>query len=114
MLVVAAPNQQAFDGAAGGNAAAQQARRKDARVVDHQEVAGRQAVGQLREAAVRDGARYPIEVKQPRRASVGGRLLGDQAGRQVEVEVADVHPQKQSLAELFQRSNRHSGAGPLW
>ena len=31
--------------------------------------------------AVRDGARYPIEMKQPRRAPVGGRLMGDQAGR---------------------------------
>ncbi len=91
VLVAAAAQEQAFDGAAARHAPAEQSSRKHARVVDHQEVAGREVIGQRRETAVCDVAGRAIQVEEPRRAPIGGRFLGDQFGRQLEVEVADVH-----------------------
>ena len=90
--IVAAAQQQALHRPAARHPAAEQTRGKHARVVDDDEVARGEKVGQRREPSMCNGAGRAIQVKEPRRAPIGGRLLRDQAGRQVEVEIADVHP----------------------
>ena len=85
-------DQQALDGAAAGDATAEQARWENARVVDHEHVAGAKQIGQRADRGMRHGSGDAIEVQQPRGAAIRGRLLRDQFGGKVEVELADVHP----------------------
>jgi len=64
-----------------------------------EEVAGRQEIGQRRHQTVRDGTVLSIETQQPRADTVGGRLLCDQFGREIEVELTDVHGPELMLSE---------------
>src|SRR5262249_45927248 len=70
---------------------AEQPRRKDTRVVDDQQIAWSQPIGQRANRRVMDGAALAIEVKKTGRRPLGRRLLRDEIGRQLEVELADVH-----------------------
>jgi hypothetical protein len=77
---------QRLDRAAGG-LFAEQPGLDDTGVVEHQQVAGLQQRGQVAEGAVhRRGA---TAVEQARGAALGRRVLGDQLGRQGEVEIGD-------------------------
>ena len=81
----AAPHQQDL-GLAAALAAPEQARREDAAAVRDQQVAGAQALRQLREAPVLDSARASVEHQQPRGVARGERRLCDElAGQRVVV-----------------------------
>jgi hypothetical protein len=67
--------------------AAEQAGPDHARVVDDDEVTFAQKPGQLAEHAI--DRRRAARIEQARRAALGGRVLRDQLGRQLEVEVAE-------------------------
>jgi hypothetical protein len=87
-----ATDQQALDGAARRIAAAEQPRGKHPGVVDDEEVTPVEEVGQGAHAGVGDdGAGRAIENEQPRRLTVGGRLLRDALGWEMEVEQGHVH-----------------------
>ena len=68
---------------------AAQARAQDAGVVEHQQVARREQPGQRVEAQV--GQRTVRHVQQARGGTLHARMLRDQLGRQLEVEVGQVH-----------------------
>ena len=74
-----------------GQAPPDESRGKHPRIVDHQQVARRQQVRQVRESVMRDGAVLPAQPEQPRRAALGGRLLGNQLRGKVEVELGHQH-----------------------
>ena len=76
---------------AGRRASAEQARRKNARVVDDNQIAGEQKPGKRRDVRVREGAGGAAKTQKTRPGAGRRRLLGDQLGRKVEVELADVH-----------------------
>ena len=75
----AAPHQQDL-GLAAALAAPDEARREDAAAVRDQQVAGAQALRQLREAPVLDGARAAVEHQKPRGVARGERRLRDELG----------------------------------
>ena len=66
VLIVAAAQQQALHRSAARHPAAEQTRGKHARVVDDDEVARGEKVGQRREPAMCNGAGRAIQVKEPR------------------------------------------------
>ena len=70
--------------------AAVEARRPDAHVVAHQEVAGREKIRQLRESARARSRRSAVEDEQPARAA-RPRLLRDPLRGQLVVEEVDAH-----------------------
>ena len=80
--------QQTLDGAAAWNSMPHEPRRKHARVVDDEQIAGAQVIGQPRERRVLDGTRLPRQHQQSRLPSLGRRTLSDQLVRQIEVEIA--------------------------
>src|SRR4051812_32035259 len=84
-------HQQAFDRAAAGIAAAEQARGEDSGVVDDDQIAGAEELGQRADLRMRDRTGLAVEVQQARAAARRRRLLRDQFRRKVEVEVADIH-----------------------
>src|SRR5262249_22020494 len=84
-------DEQALDHSAAGHPTAEQARRKNARVVDDYEVARVKKIGKRGDRRVADGSRCPREVKQARTAALRGRLLCNELGWKIEVELADVH-----------------------
>ena len=86
-------DQQALHGAPGRHAAPEQARRKHTRVVDHQQIAAAKQVGEGDEGGMRDSAGITAQTEQPAGAPFRRRLLGDELGRKIEIELADVHPQ---------------------
>jgi hypothetical protein len=70
---------------AAGRLFAEQARLDHLRVVEHQQVAARSSEGRSLEDAVDRSVAHAIE--QTRGAAFGGRVLGDQLGREVEIEI---------------------------
>ena len=85
-------DEQTLDRATARDPPAEQPSRKDARVVDDQQIAGRSSAGNAAIAGVLDHApsRAPaVSRREPPRS--GGRLLRDQFRGKFEVEVADVH-----------------------
>jgi hypothetical protein len=87
-------DQQAFDRAAARIAAAQQARREDARVVDDDEVARVQESRQRADERMGERSARAVEAEQARAAANRGRLLGDQLGWEIEIEIADIHARR--------------------
>ena len=77
---------QQFQLAAGG-LLAEQARLDHLGVVEHQQVAGRSSEGSSRK--MRSTGAAPRAIEQARGAAFGGGVLGDQLGRQGEIEVAE-------------------------
>ena len=75
-----------FDAAVRGK----QARRQDAGVVEHKEVARGQKLRQFAEHAVVDFTRGTIHDHHARRGAVGQRTRGDQLPRQIEIVVRNV------------------------
>ena len=94
------PLDQNLDRAAAG-LAAEQPRLDDAGVVEDQQVARLQQARQLAEHAV--DPRVAATVEQARAAALGGGMLGDQLGRQREVEVGE------AVAEVGERHGRQAG-----
>ena len=82
--------QQQLDRAAGGPAGVH-AGRQHARVVDHDQVVGRQLAQQVGEAAVADRAGRPLVDQQPGRRARLGRGLGDQGLGKNVVKVGGAH-----------------------
>ena len=82
--------QQTFDGPAARHAAAQQPRRKHARVVDHQQVAAPKKAREIANPRVRHRATAAIQHEQPRLAARRGGLR-DQLVRKMKVEVGYFH-----------------------
>ena len=74
-----------------------QPRRDHARVVDDDELAAGQLVGQLAEAPMAHLAARALEHEQARRVARFGRLLRDQLGRKVVVERRRVHPTQEAI-----------------
>ena len=70
-------------------------------VVEHQQVAGLEQVGQLSKAPV--GGRGLPAVQQARAAALGGRVLGDQFGGQVKVKIS----QRENALSLRGRRQCH-------
>ncbi len=75
-----------------GNTAADQPRRKHPRVVDDDEIAGAEELGNRGDLRMDDRSGGTIETQQARRAALRRRLLRDQFRGKVEIELADVHP----------------------
>jgi len=86
-----AADQQTLDDTAARDAAAKEPRRKHPRVVHDDEVAGAQQLRQVRDRPVLDRTAAAVEAQQTGRAALRDRLLRDELGRQIEVEVADEH-----------------------
>ena len=72
---------------AAGALAPVQPRRQHAGVVEHQQIAGPQEVGQLTEHAVLPRLRRHIQQQQPARRTLGQWHLRDQFGRQFKIEI---------------------------
>jgi hypothetical protein len=70
---------------------AEQTRGKNARVVDHEQIAGNQMVLEPRKLGVLDSAAVAVQHEQPRLSTVRRGLLRDELFGQCEVEVRDVH-----------------------
>ena len=79
------PQKQSLPLPAGGGAPADEPGGHHPRVVDDDEVARREDLRQIADAAVMQRARRPVHDEQPRRGPVGERLLGDEVGGQVVV-----------------------------
>src|SRR4051794_32943625 len=78
---------------------AEQACRKHARVVDDEQIAGTEQFWQRRHRRVSDWTAAAGQIEETSRPALGGRLLGDQFRRKLEVELADVHPRSMVLNE---------------
>ena len=64
--------------------------RDDPRVVEHQQIALREQLVQLREAPIVQRTGVPIHDEQAAGAPLGQRMLGDQFGGQIESEIGDL------------------------
>ena len=84
-------HEEAFRRPATGQALTDEPRRKDARVVDHEQVAGPQQRRQVGELVMPHISARAVECEQPRGAPLYRGILGNQLVGQVEVEVGDVH-----------------------
>ena len=83
--------EQHFKLAAGFFVHAAQSRGDDARVVQHEHIAGVEVLQQIAKISVRDFLRCAIKDEQARRVTALRRNLGDEFRRQVEVEVGCPH-----------------------
>ena len=72
--------------AAGPLASAEQPGRQHPRVVEDEQIAGSEQVGQVEELAVFQRAVAAADDQQPRPVALGGRFLGDQLRREVVIE----------------------------
>src|SRR5262249_8786408 len=61
------------------------------RVVDDDTVPRTEELGQLAKGVVFQGAAGAIDQEEPRRVALGRRRLGDRVGRQIVLEVVDLH-----------------------
>src|SRR5438045_9466506 len=86
--------EQELDAAAAWASPAREARGQHAGVVEDEQVAGAQQLGQVGETAVLDRARRAVEHEQPARAALRERRLRDQLARQFVVEFASQHGAK--------------------
>ena len=91
----------------------EQPRREHARVVDDEKIAGAQEVGQRLDAGVCRRAAGAIDDEQARPAAIGGRLLRDEVGGKVEIEVADVHGRREAALVNAAGGRRKSKVGRL-
>ena len=92
LRIVCVPgDQQTLDRSTGRDAPADQPRRKDAGVVHDEHVAFAEERRQISNRPVIDSPRVPAQQQQATGAAFGSRFLGDEAGRQMEIEVANVH-----------------------
>ncbi len=89
-----APHEEALDCPAARDPPPQQPRRKDPRVVHDHEIAGAQALGQRCYGGMNKRSRLPIDVQQPRSRTLDRRPLRDELGREVEIEVPNLHPDR--------------------
>ena len=89
-VVIQLLDEQHLDRAAAG-AAQMQPRRDDARVVDDHQRAPRQLVRQVAEAPVPHRADRAVVDEQPRLVPALERMLRDQLGRQLVVEIRELH-----------------------
>src|SRR5436189_109088 len=78
-------------GAARRQATAEQPRREYERVIDDNQVARPQHLGQPRDRRVPYRSIGAAQEHQPRRGSICERLLSNQFVREVEIELADIH-----------------------
>jgi len=85
-----AGQEQTFDGAAAWNAMSEETRREHTRIVQDQQVSRRQDARQIAHVHVPERTARAVQDEQARRAAGGGGLR-DQLGRQVEIEIADLH-----------------------
>jgi predicted kinase len=92
LVIRDATDEQTLDGAAARDPMAEQARGKDLRVVDNEHVAPPEKARQMLDRRVGEGARVASDAQHPGHSAFGGRFLGDELWREIEVEVADVHP----------------------
>ena len=84
-------HQQAFDVAPARQPAPQQARRKHPRVVEHEQIAASEMPRKRGNRGVFDRAGAARQHEQSRSSALGGRVLGDEIGRQFEGEVRNQH-----------------------
>ena len=84
-------DEETLGGATAGQAAADEPRREDARVVHHQEVTRDQQRRKLAERMVRHRTIHQVQPQESRCTALGRGLLGDEFRRQVEVEIRDAH-----------------------
>ena len=83
--------QKALDSAATGKTMPSQPRWKDAGVVQHDEVAAGKKAVERRASAMSDAARLAVQHHQPRPCPLGRRMLRDQLGREIEIEIRYEH-----------------------
>jgi hypothetical protein len=91
VLGIESLEQHDLDASAARHTRPEQPRRKDLRVVDHEDVAGAQPRRQIGNMLMRDRAGSPIEHEQTRSAALGGWRLRDQGFRQLEIEIRNQH-----------------------
>ena len=82
--------QQALDGAAARHAFAEEPRGKHLRIVEHQQIAVPEQIGQARDARVLERRGASSKHEQLRRAPGSGGLR-DEAMREIEIEVSSLH-----------------------
>ena len=85
------PDQETLGGAAAGQPRPDQPRRKHARVVDDEQIAGAKQRGKIGEVEMRDAAAGAIDRHEPAGAARRRRLLRDQLSGQIEIEIGNVH-----------------------
>jgi len=83
--------QQNFKFSAGFLIHAVQTRRDDARIVQHQNIAGFQEFQQVGKLAMRNFPSFPLQNEQPRAVAARGGLLRNQLWRQFEMEIGGSH-----------------------
>ncbi len=86
------PDQEDLGGAS-TRSPAQESGRNDPTAVGDEEVAGFEQVGQIPERPVGQAAGFPLEHQEAGGVALGEGLLRDGVGRQVVVEVGDLHEQ---------------------
>src|SRR5947207_553279 len=86
-----AADEQALDGSAARYTPAEKPCRKDARVVDDEDIAPLEKLGKGRDGFVDHGPDCAIEEEHARGAPLRCRLLRDQFRRKIEIEIADIH-----------------------
>ena len=112
LAVAALREQQQLEPPAARPAAAH-AGRDDARIVQHEQVAGAEQPRQRRTVLVRERLGLASDHEQPRRRALGRRLLGDQLGRQRVVEVVQPHVRRRFRlpGSVASRSGRRRSIG---
>ena len=70
-----------------GFLAPEQARRQHTGIVEHEQVTRPQQIGQFTKLAIDHGLAGHVELKQTTGRALGKRLLGNQLGRQIEMEI---------------------------
>ena len=84
-------DEQALDRAAARQPVAQQSRGSTARVVDDHKVTRKEEIRQRCNECVAEMTARAIEQQQTRAAALWSRILGDELGREIEIELADIH-----------------------
>jgi hypothetical protein len=87
------PDEQALDSAAGWDSVAEEAGGEHARVVDDDEVARPQQIGQRPDGGMQQRSVGAAETEQARRRAFGRWFLCDEISGEIEIELADVHPE---------------------
>jgi hypothetical protein len=83
--------QQALGSATSREAPADQPRWKDASVVDDDQIARLEERRQIGKRVMRDATRRPAQAQETRSTSFSRRLLRDEIGGEIEVELGDAH-----------------------
>ncbi len=85
-------------------AAGVEAGRDDSAVVEDEEVAGVEEAGKVAEVAVFVGSGGAIESHHAAVAALGGWVLRDQFGGEIEVEVGDAHRSMKAASQRVSKS----------